>query len=136
MRNIGARIKALRQEKGITLPALATKTGLSKGLISKIENNKDANPSLETLNKFADALDLTLAELLERERVQAIRIVPETPPNWLQPLVDGLKAEGRAINDDYLQALYVLQHRKRNANLRDEDWRWLYESIEKSFGRG
>jgi transcriptional regulator with XRE-family HTH domain len=133
MKNIGGTIKALRQEKQMTLPALAEKSGLSKGLISKIENSPDANPSLDTLHNIATALDVTLADLLEKEKVQVKRFTPNKPPGWLAPLIDGLTKDGKTPNEDYIQALYVLQHRKANSDLKPEQWRWLYDSIELSF---
>ena len=116
----------------MTLPALADKAGLSKGLISKIENSPDANPSLETLHSLAEALDVTLADLLEREKVQVKKFIPEKPPTWLSPLVEGLKKDGKTLNEDFLQALYVLQHRKANCDFKPEQVRWLYDSIELS----
>src|SRR6267142_2631087 len=122
MRNIGGTIKALRQEKQWTLSGLAVRAGLSKGLLSRIENSSDANPSLATLYKIAEALGVTLADVLEREKVQVERIPPATPPPWLQPLIDDLEKNGRTPNEDYIQALYVLQQRKGNARLKPETW--------------
>ena len=117
----------------MTLPSLAERSSLSKGLLSKIENTPDANPSMETLHKIAKAFDITIAEILEREKVQALRIIPEKKPHWLPALVESLKKDGRSLNDDYLQALYVLQHRKGDTALKPEQWKWLYDSIEMSF---
>ena len=59
MLNIGGRVRALRTEVQITLPALAERSGLSKGLLSKLENGEDPNPSLATLYKISEALDVT-----------------------------------------------------------------------------
>lgn len=117
----------------MTLPVLAEKAGLSKGLLSKIENSSDANPSLATLYKITEAMDITLSDFLETEKVQMKRVTPETPPPWLEALVDGLKKDGKSLNEDYIQALYVLQQRKGNATIKSEQWRWLYDSIELSF---
>ena len=51
---IGGKIKALRQEKNYTLQDLADRTGLSKPLISQIENNRVV-PPVATLLKLARA---------------------------------------------------------------------------------
>src|SRR6266853_2757872 len=75
--NVGKKIHTLRLEKGLTLPELAEKAGVSKGFVFQIEDDGKTNPSLETLNKLAKALDVTIAELLERESVRAKRTVPE-----------------------------------------------------------
>lgn len=133
MRNVGGRVRALRQERQMTLPGLAEAAGLSKGLLSKMENSSDANPSLATLQKIAEALDVTLADLLDRDKVTARRLIPDAPPSWLKPLIDSLKSEGREPDEDCLQALFVLQRRKGQSAIKAEKWRWLYDSIEMSF---
>ncbi len=133
MKNIGGKIKALRAEKQITLPALAEKADLSKGLLSKIENSPEANPSLDTLYKIAEALDVSLAEFLETERAQIRRIIPETPPEWQKGLMAYLHDIGKIPNQDTLNALYVMRHRKGAKPLDLEAWKHLYISIENSF---
>ena len=74
----------------MTLPALAERAGLSKGLISKLENNEDSNPSLSTLYKIAEALEITVADILETEHAQLKRIIPEEQPFWQKGLVEYL----------------------------------------------
>lgn len=54
---LGARIRQLRQEAGITLTELAARSGVSKGLLSKVENGK-VTPSLPVLLSFIKALSL------------------------------------------------------------------------------
>jgi len=51
----GETVKALRTAYGITLPDLAAKAGISKGLLSKIEKGK-GNPTLLTMQRLSDAL--------------------------------------------------------------------------------
>lgn len=133
MKNIGGKIKTLRLEKQITLPDLAEKASLSKGLLSKIENSINANPSLDTLFKIAEALDVSLAEFLETERVQLKRITPDTPPEWEKGLVAWLADAGRVPNPHTLNAMYVLRHRKGAKPMGLEAWKFLYMSIENSF---
>ncbi len=57
---IGGRIKDLRQQKNITLDQLAGKAGVSKALISQVENNRTV-PSLPVLLSIVHSLgqDLT-----------------------------------------------------------------------------
>lgn len=57
---IGGKIKALRQEKNYTLQDLADRTGLSKPLISQIENNRVV-PPVATLLKLARALEVGMS---------------------------------------------------------------------------
>jgi transcriptional regulator with XRE-family HTH domain len=133
MRNIGCRVRTLRTQRGITLPDLAERAGVSKGLLSKLENSEEPNPSLSTLYKITEALDVSLADLLETEKVQVARIVPETQPKWQKGLLDYLRKIGKEPDPDILNALYVLRNRKA-AKMEDlERWKFLYMSIENSF---
>lgn len=133
MRNPGARIRILRTEKSMTLPALADRAGLSKGLISKLENDEDSNPSLSTLYKIAEALEVTIADILESETAQLKRIIPEEQPFWQKLLIDYLKTRGEEPDQDILNAMYVLRNRKATQTDDLEGWKFLYRSIENSF---
>lgn len=117
----------------MTLPAVADKAKLSKGLLSKIENSAEANPSLDTLYKIAEALDVPVSVLLETEQAQIKRVVPEEPPEWQKGLVNYLRSQGKQPDENILSAMYVLRNRKaaRTADL--ETWKFLYMSIENSF---
>lgn len=53
-------IKEIIKQKGLTIQELATKMGLSRIGLSKQING---NPTIETLQKIADALDVSVAEL-------------------------------------------------------------------------
>ena len=58
-RVLAARLRELRIGRGWSLAQLATETGLSKGMLSKIENGQSA-PSMGTLARLATALDTPL----------------------------------------------------------------------------
>jgi len=53
-------LKAARTAHGFSQPALAQLSGLQQAEISRIENGV-ANPTADTLERLATALDLTLA---------------------------------------------------------------------------
>ncbi|MBS5088390.1 MAG: helix-turn-helix domain-containing protein [Clostridiaceae bacterium] len=57
-------IKYFRQKENITQKQLAEKTGLSIASIQGYEQNK-YNPKLETLKKIADALDISIFDLID-----------------------------------------------------------------------
>jgi DNA-binding XRE family transcriptional regulator len=57
-------LKAERELRGLSLVDIGKRTGLSKSAISRLENNIDANPTINTLSRYADALDMTLAVIL------------------------------------------------------------------------
>ena len=61
-------LKAERELRGLSLADISDRTGLSKSAVSKLENNEDANPTVNTLSRYADALGMTLAvTLTEKE---------------------------------------------------------------------
>lgn len=66
--NIGNKIKELRKSRGFTQEELASKCGLSKNGLWNYENNKRV-PTMDTLNKIADALDIDIEELIGREKI-------------------------------------------------------------------
>jgi transcriptional regulator with XRE-family HTH domain len=61
-RYIGNTIRELRQKHGLTIADVAEQVGISRGMLSKIENAQTAT-SLETLAKIASALGVSLATL-------------------------------------------------------------------------
>lgn len=71
--DIGAKIKAIRNRKKITIAQLCEGTGLSKGFVSNIENN-NTSPSINTLQAIANFLDVPLPYLL-LEKKQHMRVV-------------------------------------------------------------
>ena len=68
---IQLRIKELCKEKGITLNQLAEKIGISQPSISGIATGKQ-KPAFDTLEKMADALEVTPAELFAPQPTNAI----------------------------------------------------------------
>jgi transcriptional regulator with XRE-family HTH domain len=63
-RHIGATIRQLRLEHNLTIAAVSERAGISRGMLSKIENSLAAT-SLETLEQLANALGVTLAKLFQ-----------------------------------------------------------------------
>ena len=60
---LAQRIKAHRRDLGLTLEQVATRTGLTRSVLSKVENFR-VTPSLPALVKIAGALGVTVAELV------------------------------------------------------------------------
>ncbi len=59
---IGSRLRELRESKGLSQGDIENATGLLRCYISRVENGHTV-PSLETLERFASALDIPLYEL-------------------------------------------------------------------------
>ena len=64
--NIAKNIKKLRQEKGISQDRLSKLADLSLNSIVNIEAGNNPNPTIETLEKIAKALEVSIDELLKR----------------------------------------------------------------------
>ncbi|MBK0327821.1 helix-turn-helix domain-containing protein [Rhodobacteraceae bacterium F11138] len=62
---IGKEVRAFRKQQNMTVVALAEATGLSIGMLSKIENG-NTSPSLTTLQALANALSVPLTAFLRR----------------------------------------------------------------------
>lgn len=74
---IGARLRAQRVARGISLRELADKIGVSASLISQIERDK-VNPSVSTLWGLVTELGLTMGEIFDG--TQVVRETAPPPP--------------------------------------------------------
>lgn len=63
---LGARIRAFRKKRELSLDALAALSGVSRATISKIELDQ-VTPSTKNLSKIAEALGSSFAELMSPE---------------------------------------------------------------------
>jgi len=71
---IARHVRAMRGARGWSIGALATRAGLSKTIVAKIESG-DGNPSIETLLRLADALEITLGTLLGADRAPGTNVI-------------------------------------------------------------
>ena len=60
---VGPRLRRLRERRGVTLTALAAKTGISKSTLSRLETGQ-RKPSLELLLPLAESYHVPLDELV------------------------------------------------------------------------
>ncbi|MBS1814855.1 MAG: helix-turn-helix transcriptional regulator [Acidobacteria bacterium] len=66
--NIGSTIRGYRLQKGMSQGDIEKRTGLLRCYLSRVENGHTV-PSLETLQKIAQALDLPLSQFFAEEYV-------------------------------------------------------------------
>ncbi|HSI95006.1 MAG TPA: XRE family transcriptional regulator [Methylophilaceae bacterium] len=59
---LGHTIRQLRQQHGLTIAEVSQRAGISRGMLSKIENGL-ASTSLDTLEQLANSLGVTLSRL-------------------------------------------------------------------------
>jgi len=74
---IGNRLRILRQEREMTLQALAEATALSPSMLSLVERGRAA-PSIQSLIVIANALNVTMSDLIVTEEPGEERIVIRT----------------------------------------------------------
>jgi transcriptional regulator with XRE-family HTH domain len=67
---VGARLRALREERGISLGELAADAGIGKGTLSELETGR-RNPTIETLFAVTTALGVAFSAVLPPGETQA-----------------------------------------------------------------
>ena len=77
---IGANLKQLRTERGLTLGQLSSLAGISKAMLSELEKG-NANPTINTLWKIARKCGCSVAEIISLNR-ELIRKPALIYPGW------------------------------------------------------
>lgn len=67
-RHLGTTIRQLRRDHNLTIAEVSKRAGISRGMLSKIENSLAAT-SLETLEQLANALGVTLSKLFQNYNI-------------------------------------------------------------------
>ena len=80
---IGARIRSLREAKGMTQERLAEVMDINAKYLSNIERGKE-NPTLDMLIKFVDALGVEMCEIFDFGHEVNIKELRETMSRFLK----------------------------------------------------
>ena len=64
-------ISKTRDKRGMTQGSLSQKTGIRPDILSRLENGKQMNPTLLTMEKLARALEIPVAKLIDESQVTA-----------------------------------------------------------------
>lgn len=65
LKKLGENIQMLRKARGYSINKLSMVSQITVGHLSRLENAKQENPTIDTLEKLANALGVTLNELLK-----------------------------------------------------------------------
>lgn len=65
-KQIADRIREVRKSKGLTLEQLGKKIGISRGMLSRLENNQ-SSPPIATLAKIAQGLEVPISIFFESD---------------------------------------------------------------------
>src|SRR5919108_6572161 len=71
---VGRRVRALREARGLSLRDLALRSGVSAPMLSQVERG-DTSPTLAVAQRIAAGLDLPLSTLLRLDEDQHVAIV-------------------------------------------------------------
>lgn len=74
---IGAKIKGIRRDKGLTQKQLGEKSGIAESTIRRYELGS-LNPKIETLQKIAQALEVPLRELFISKNIDGSTVIDLT----------------------------------------------------------
>jgi transcriptional regulator with XRE-family HTH domain len=66
MSTIGKNIKRFRQDKGLSQDKLSKLSDLSLNTVVKIELDDTPNPTIETMQRIAKALEVSVDDLLKK----------------------------------------------------------------------
>lgn len=93
---VGQRLRLLRDERGISMRALARRSGLSANALSMIERSL-TSPSVSTLNKLAMALEVPITAFFRQEPVREQIVFRKASERTRVPfqrgLIEGLGGE-------------------------------------------
>jgi DNA-binding phage protein len=64
LRQVLAALRAERERQGLSLADINERTGIDRAALSRLENNEDANPTLATLERYAEAVGKQMVVLL------------------------------------------------------------------------
>ena len=82
LRALGGRLRALRTERHLTLESLSAMAGVSKAMLSQIEQDK-VNPTVAVMLKIASALEINIGDLVDSpQRGNIIRIIPASDDRY------------------------------------------------------
>jgi transcriptional regulator with XRE-family HTH domain len=92
--NVGQRIRLIREQRGLSLRALAKRCGLSINAISLIERGENS-PTVSSLQLLAKALELPITDFFQEEHEQVMVFV--TPAQRLRSEANGITIESLGI---------------------------------------
>lgn len=106
---IGSTIRTYRLQKGLSQGDIEKKTGLLRCYLSRVENGHTV-PSLDTLAKIAEALDLPIAQFFADDSL-------------------GRQFNTQKLSDEELR--FLSQIRRYSSNLNDSDRKLLLAMVKK-----
>ena len=130
--NLAERLRKLRDDKEMSLDDVAKKAKISKTYLWELERDEKGakKPSADVLLRIAEALKVSLAELLALATVQVKDGPVEVPPSLCE-FQERMDKQGEALTADDLRDLATTKFRGHQPQSADE-WHQLYLLLAKS----
>lgn len=134
--SLAKKIREERKRAGLTLDELADKAGLSKTYLWELEQDEDGvkRPSAELVLKIADALSLTIADLMGLPTVKVQKETVNLPKSLLE-FRDQQLTMGNKLSDEDLRELAGMSFRGGQPRTA-EDWFAVYLAFARSNRKG
>lgn len=120
------RLRTERNRAGLSLARLADETGMSKTYLLRLETDDGANPSLEVLSRLAEALDVTVADLIGTPITRFVADEAEVPQS-LRVFADETK-----LSHGEFEQLASIRWRRGETPATAERWQFILNSLRAS----
>lgn len=126
---VGVNVRVQRERAGLSLARLSAVTGISKAHLVRLENDPASNPSLDLLRRIAEALDVTVADLIGASKLTYRATSDEEVPASLKAFADNAH-----LTSDEVRTLASIKFRGDERPRTEKRWRYIYESLNLSRG--
>lgn len=142
-RDFGDRLRRARTDRGLTLRDVSVASGISIAYLSDLERGVLVNPTLDKLRQLAQALDVSLNELLGVDDQPPQRRLPKALEefraltNFRQAVAEEARKSSRdaaQLEDEWLETLsriHVGGRRPKDA----ADYLFIFEAIRRAIER-
>jgi transcriptional regulator with XRE-family HTH domain len=122
---LGRRVRQEREKAGLTLAQLAEAAGLTKAYLIRVEKQA-GNPSMEVVAQIAEALELTIADLVGAPLIRYVGDESDVSPS-LRAFADEAK-----LSSTDVAMLASIKWREGEQPLTVERWQYVYRSLQMS----
>lgn len=129
---LGERLRLIRKEHRMTLKDLSEQANLSVPYLSDVERDV-VNPSVETLQKIANAFNMTVRDLFSGVEELGESVSTTYPEGFASFLED--PEFSKEINDEWKEFLVQMKFRGKQPSSKRE-WIELYLSLRRVFSPG
>jgi transcriptional regulator with XRE-family HTH domain len=119
---LGQRVREEREKAGLSLSQLAAAAGVTKTYLLRLESQA-GNPSVEIVAQIAEALDLTIADLVGGPVIRYVGDDSDVPAS-LRAFADEAKLTSADVT-----MLASIKWRDNDRPTSPERWRYVHQSL-------